>query len=125
VEATKTIRKEKSIQQKAEARFLEVKKRIAKMTSSGEYKDSFYIFDIENVSQRIKIWRNLLPRVEIFYAVKTNTDSKIIQKCLQNGTGFDVASAAEITHALKLGANAEKCIYASPIKKVSHLLIAK
>ena len=66
-----------------------------------------------------------MPSVEIFYAVKTNTNSKIIQACLANNTGFDVASATEIVNTMKLGAKAESCIYASPVKKISNLLIAK
>lgn len=115
----------KTIAQRSDAKFEEVKKKIAKFTASGEHKDSFYLFDVENVTERIKIWRHLLPRVEIFYAVKTNTNPKIIQKCLENGTCFDVASATEITNTLALGAKPENCIYASPIKKISNLLFAK
>ena len=115
----------KNISKRNNAKFDLVKKKIAKLTASGKHKDSFYIFDVENVTERIKIWRHLLPRVEIFYAVKTNTNTRIIQKCIDNNTCFDVASDTEIKQVAALGVKPENCIYASPIKKVSNLLIAK
>jgi ornithine decarboxylase len=114
-----------TIIQRNDAKFEEVKKKIAKLTASGKHKDSFYLFDIENVTERIKIWRYLLPRVEIFYAVKTNTNPRIIQKCIDNNTCFDVASETEIKNTAAMGVKPENCIYASPIKKVSSLLAAK
>ena len=115
----------KNSKKRSDAKFEEVRQKITKLTSSGEHKDSFYLFDVKNAVERIKIWRHLLPRVEIFYAVKTNTNSKIIQACLANNTGFDVASATEIVNTMKLGAKAESGIYESPVKKISNLLTAK
>ena len=50
------------------------------------------MFDITNVQKRIDIWKQLLPRVEIFYALKCNPDIEILKACVRAGTGFDVAS---------------------------------
>ena len=58
--------------------------------------DSFYIFDISSVYDRIRIFRDLMPRVELFYAAKCNSDVQIGKACVKMNTGFDVASAAEV-----------------------------
>ena len=71
------------------------------------------------------MWREFLPRVDLFYAVKTNPDSKILERCLKNKTGYDVASSFEINKVMAMGVKPEDCIYASPIKKVDDLLLAK
>jgi ornithine decarboxylase len=92
---------------------------------SGAEKQAFYICDPKSATERIDHWRHFLPRVQIFYAVKTNPNQKIIDKCIEKNTGFDIASAYEMRKVLASGGKPEECIYASPIKKVSDLLLAK
>jgi len=77
---------------------------------------SFYVFDIKSIYERINIWRQLLPRVEIFYAAKCNTDEEVGKACVKMNTGFDVASGAEIQQFIKYGAHPNDMIYANPIK---------
>ena len=66
-----------------------------------------------------------MPRVELFYAVKTNPQQSIIDRCMEHKTGFDVASGSEIKKIIASGGKPDMCIYASPIKKVADLLLAK
>jgi diaminopimelate decarboxylase len=42
-------------------------------------RNSFWVYDISDVIQRIQIWRHLMPRVELFYAAKTNPDLAIVK----------------------------------------------
>lgn len=79
-------------------------------------KDSFWVFDMGSINERINVWKSLLPRVEIFFAAKVLFDDQINTVCHQNGTGFDVASEFEMREVIKLGVNPEKCIYANPVK---------
>lgn len=95
------------------------------MVRKGQKKEAFCVYDIKSAEERIALWRTLMPRVEIFYAVKTNPNTKIVEKCLESGTGFDVASEAEIRQVMLQGGDPQKCIFASPIKKVSGLEAAK
>ena len=82
---------------------------------------AFFIHDISNVDVRVAIWRHLLPRVELFYAVKTNPDQAIVDRCAKLATGFDVASPAEMLQVYKCGGNFEKVIYANPVKSPAHI----
>jgi len=77
------------------------------------------------VDVRVKVWRHLLPRVDLFYAVKTNNDSRILARCHKNATGFDAASRAEMESVLKLGVNPEKIIFANPVKNTNDIMAAK
>ena len=54
-----------------------------KHIKQNKEKDSFYVVDINNVKERIDLWRKLLPRVEIFYATKANNNDKIFEVCIK------------------------------------------
>ena len=66
-----------------------------------------------------------MPRVEIFYAAKTNPDTEICKTCLNMGTGFDVASPQELEDIINLGANPNDLIFANPMKTDDQILVAK
>ena len=57
-----------------------------------------------------------MPRVEIFFAAKCNFNEGIMQRCIKEGCGFDVASPAEIEKAIKLGSKPDQLIFANPMK---------
>ncbi len=75
--------------------------------------------------------RKYLPRVQVYYAVKANCDSAIVQTFYDAGASFDVASMAEFLNVhekiKKLPAKArqdfiwDRIIYANPIKAVETL----
>ena len=64
-------------------RYVKIRQLIQKLVESGAQTQSFYIYDPQSATERINLWRNILPRVEIFFAVKTNPDQKIIDKCIE------------------------------------------
>ena len=78
------------------ANYLKVRKVMMEKTENEERNNPFYIMDISNVTERIKIWKQLLPRVEIFYACKTNPNEEIIKATMKENTCYDVASLGEI-----------------------------
>jgi len=57
-----------------------------------------------------------LPEVKPYYALKANPHPGIIKTFVKLGAGFDVASAAEMKLALRLGASPSKIIFANTIK---------
>jgi ornithine decarboxylase len=81
----------------------------------------------ENYSQ----FRKYLPRVQVYYAVKANSDPAIVQTLYDAGASFDVASVAEFLNVhQKIEHLAEKerqdfiwdrIIYANPIKAIETL----
>lgn len=66
-----------------------------------------------------------MPRVEMFYAVKSNPDQRVLQTCLNEGVGFDVASIGEMEDLVKLGCRGDRMIFANPVKVKKQLVFAK
>nr|XP_045611841.1 antizyme inhibitor 2-like [Procambarus clarkii] len=83
--------------------------------------EAFYILDVDEVVRRLKLWRQLLPRVELFYAVKCNNDPGLLEALVALGAGFDCASKAELEQVLGLGAHPRRIIFANPYKAPSHI----
>jgi len=70
-------------------------------------------------------FRKALPNVIPYYAIKANSHPAIIKTFVKSGTGFDVASAAEMKQVLRLGASPSKIIFANTIKSNEDIEIAK
>jgi len=83
----------------------------------------------ENYAQ----FRKYLPRVQVYYAVKANSDPAIVQTLYDAGASFDVASVAEFLNVhTKIKHLPEKeqqdfiwdrIIYANPIKAIETLVL--
>ena len=81
----------------------------------------------ENYAQ----FRKHLPRVQVYYAVKANSDPAIVQTFYEAGASFDVASMAEFltVHENDQGSAGkqrqdfiwDRIIYANPIKAIETL----
>ncbi|XP_060078087.1 ornithine decarboxylase-like [Ylistrum balloti] len=87
--------------------------------------DPLAIVDIDEVVERYRKWHKLLPRVELFYALKCNDDDKIVDVLVRLGSSFDCASKDEIQQVLDLGVDPSRIIFANPFKQNSHLSYAK
>ncbi|OQV13176.1 Ornithine decarboxylase [Hypsibius exemplaris] len=95
-----------------------------KLSDEQGKEDAFYVVNLGDVVQKLHLWRDKLPRVEPFYAVKCNDDPAVLQTLAALGTGFDCASKAEITKVLSLGVEPDRIIYAHPCKTASHIRFA-
>lgn len=62
-------------------RFEKIRDYMNDLTQSGSKKDSFSVFDLKSVEERIQIWRHFLPRVEMFFASKVLFDEEIMKAC--------------------------------------------
>ena len=67
-------------------------------------------------------WKEKLPRVVPFYAVKCNNDKVILKLLASLGCNFDCASKNEIQNVLDLGILPERIIFANPCKDRNYLL---
>ncbi|KAJ3330870.1 hypothetical protein HDU76_004636 [Blyttiomyces sp. JEL0837] len=92
--------------------------------SELEAEDPFYVADLGEVVRQHVQWKEMLPRVEPFYAIKCNPDPMVIKTLVGLGTGFDCASRTEIQTVLDYGVDPSKVIYANPCKQASHLRYA-
>ncbi len=84
-----------------------------------------FIILLDRLKERAKIFRDFLPRVQPYYAVKANPSIPILTCFIKEGLGFDVASKNEIETVLKLGAKPEKIIFANTVKFPESLITAR
>lgn len=78
----------------------------------------------EALRKQYQTFKRHLSNVTPYYAIKANPHPEIIKTFIQQGSGFDVASAAEMNLVLSLGANPEKIIFANTIKSIEDIKIA-
>lgn len=101
---------------------------------AGDVSGSFLICNLSTLTAQYNLWRNELPMVEPFYAVKCNPDPSILRVLASLGCGFDCATMGEIDLILNgLGDNLNFCknskaakhiVYANPAKMASHIEFA-
>ncbi|UCF98669.1 MAG: type III PLP-dependent enzyme [Spirochaetaceae bacterium] len=98
---------------------------------AAEHGTPLIVVDHEALRRNYQTFRQLLPRVQIYYAVKANPDPAILETFYHLGASFDVASLSEFHLVHK---NIEKLpdadrqqfiwgkiIYANPIKAIATL----
>lgn len=83
---------------------------------AAEYGTPLLACDITKVAANYKRFKELLPGVDLFYAVKANPLPEIITELVRIGSSFDVASKNEIDLCLDCGADPKNLLYANPIK---------
>lgn len=86
--------------------------------------DHFYIVDLRKIIDQYYLWKEYLPFIKPFYAVKSNPDFLIMKILSDLGCGFDCASKTEIIEAIR-HINAENIIYANPCKEITHIQFAR
>ncbi|KAK7583976.1 hypothetical protein V9T40_004939 [Parthenolecanium corni] len=97
---------------------------IRNITESGFQEDAFYIFDVQDLIQKYNNWKEKLPGVVPYYAVKCNDHVSVLKTLSLLGVGFDCASKEEIKKILSIGVDATRIIFANPAKPASHMRYA-
>ena len=88
--------------------------------------DSFYIGDYSMIKNAYEKFRQNIPRAEIFYAIKCNTNPELLEYLSKiPGIGFDCASLSEISLALNLSITKENIVFSNPCRGINHLKFAK
>jgi ornithine decarboxylase len=77
----------------------------------------FVAIDLDVVEARYRVLRRLVPRAEVFYAVKANPGRPVLERLHRAGSSFDVASPIEIDACLDIGVPPEHISYGTTIKK--------
>ena len=77
------------------------------------------VLDLDRVEENFRAIQRVLPLAHIYYAVKANPASQILQRLVGLTSRFDAASIEEITACLAAGARPEAISFGNTIKKVS------
>ncbi|GIZ01445.1 hypothetical protein CEXT_488001 [Caerostris extrusa] len=68
-------------------------RRLARKKNIVELRDEpFLIFDAAEVEKKVKEWKEAMPRVSMFYAVKANSDPVLLQTLAALNVGFECGS---------------------------------
>ncbi len=76
----------------------------------------FLLLDPELIRAKLRRFRAAMPNVAVCYAVKANAHRAVLQVMAEEGTGFEVASKAELDALVALGVPAADIHYNNPIK---------
>lgn len=101
------------------------KLRVALPGLARKHGTPLFIIDRTLLLTQLARFRKLLPRVELFYAVKANPNFEVIKTLAKHGCGFDVASKPEMELVLSAGVKPEKLIFAHTVKSNEAIQFAK
>lgn len=82
-----------------------------------EHGTPLYVYDAAIMRRRLALLRAALPgRVEVFYSVKANPNPAVVRCFVEEGTGCEIASAAEYLRARAAGCAPARILFAGPAK---------
>jgi len=87
--------------------------------------ESFFIVDIGKIIRQYLRWKEYLPDVELFYAMKCNPNPLIIEILSGLGCSFDTASKGEIKTVLSMIDDPTRIIFANPCKMSNQIRYAR
>ena len=82
------------------------------------------VIDLDEVERNHGAIVDAAPWLEVFYAVKANPASPILNRLARAGAAFDAASPAEIAACLAAGVGPERISYGNTVKKRSDIAFA-
>ncbi|MCX6789717.1 MAG: diaminopimelate decarboxylase, partial [Candidatus Gribaldobacteria bacterium] len=96
------------------------------MDMVGKHSSPFFIFDKKQLflsfNQFADAFSIILPKENIFYAVKSNTYLPLVKEIVKLGGSLDVSSASEFEMALKCGS--KKILFSGTGKTLNDLSLA-
>lgn len=88
---------------------------------SQGYDKPVLIIDSHIIRQKARRFMSALPSIRPHYAVKANPDRRVLKTLIEEGTGFEIASIAELDLLLELGVPAAEIFYSNPMKSRAYL----
>src|SRR5687768_15775792 len=79
------------------------------------------VCDLETVRARYARLTAALPGVACYYAVKCNPSPELLEAFTGLGSGFEVASWAELQLLQELGVDPREVLYSNTVKPASHV----
>jgi ornithine decarboxylase len=89
---------------------------IVRQAARQKYTRPFLIIDTAIVRDKLRRFRDAMPRVRPHYAVKANPDRRVLKALVQEGAGFEIASTTELDLLLSLGVPAAEVFFSNPMR---------
>ncbi|XP_075747316.1 ornithine decarboxylase-like isoform X2 [Rhipicephalus microplus] len=87
--------------------------------------EAFFVCDVRDIAKKVDLWRQCLPRIMPFYAIKACRDPIVLNVLNSHGVGFDCSNKGELSAVLNMGVDPDRIVYANTIKSVSDLEFAQ
>jgi diaminopimelate decarboxylase len=88
------------------------------------YQRPTYVYDLDILRERYRLLSEALPTAQIYYAMKANSNPRVLQTLRELGAGVDVVSGGEIGRAAESGFAPGEMIYSGVGKTVRELGVA-
>jgi ornithine decarboxylase len=82
----------------------------------GSSSNNFYAISQQRLNRQVQLWKNYLPKIYPYYAVKCNPDKNILSWLSDEDFGFDCASAREVNIVKDID-RGSTVLFANPCKK--------
>ena len=86
-----------------------------------DHSTPYLLMDLDVVDRAYRAITDALPGVVIKYAMKCNSEPRLIQRLQASGSTFEVASFPELKTLMLLGVRAADVIFSNPVKLWSHI----
>lgn len=94
--------------------------RVREVLRNG-YDGPFLLVDPDIIREKYRRFVAAMPRVRVHYAVKANPDPRVVRLLAQEGSAFEMASAAELDLVLECGGDPEEVHFSNPVKPVGYI----
>jgi len=74
------------------------------------------VIDVARVRYNARRFAAAMPSVRPHYAVKANSDRRVLQALAQQGVGFEIASSTELDLVRSIGVPAAEILYSNPVR---------
>jgi ornithine decarboxylase len=88
------------------------------------YPTPFFYTSRDVIKHNYHVFTHLFDNAEIYYALKANSEPKILSYLNELGCGFEAASAYEISMLIDVGVSPKKIVYGTSIKPAEHIRLA-
>ncbi|XP_075535327.1 ornithine decarboxylase-like [Dermacentor variabilis] len=78
--------------------------------------DAFFLCDLRDIANKVDLWRECLPRVVPYYAIKSCRDPVVLNILNNLGVSFDCSNKLELTAVLNMGVSPDRIVLASTVK---------
>jgi len=103
---------------------VKVKDAVRHIVHQGK-RECFHLTDLHTAENLIRGWRQHLPWIQPYYAIKANPSDVLLGYFNQRNVSFDVASMKEMIQCAQLGVRPENMIFSNPCKTESDLEFAE
>ncbi len=93
--------------------------KIARFLASETPATPCLVVDVDRVEQNYAALSDALPLARIYYAVKANPATPVLDRLVRLGSSFDAASIEEVEMCLRAGADASAISFGNTIKKAT------